>query len=140
MSIKKDSMSDLFELMQYRMSRSWESYSAAKMLIELGLYMSAMNRIYYACFYMVTVLLLTKNLTSTKHSGIKSFFNKDFINEGLIDKKWGPFYAELYQDRQEYDYADYAEVDKEISTYYLKEAETFLKEIELYIKTKLEKK
>jgi len=67
-------MSDLFELMQYRMSRSWESYSAAKMLIELGLYMSAMNRIYYACFYMVTVLLLTKNLTSTKHSGIKSFF------------------------------------------------------------------
>jgi uncharacterized protein (UPF0332 family) len=134
-----DFMSDHFELMQYRISRSWESYSAAKSLIELDLYISAMNRIYYACFYMVTVLLLTKNLTSTKHSGIKSIFNKEFINEGLIDKKWGPFYAELYQERQEYDYADYAEVDKEISSYYLKEAEVFLKEIESYINQKLGK-
>ena len=130
-------MSDINTLIRYKISRAWESFNSAKSLIDLGLYISSMNRIYYASFYMISALLLTKNLTSTKHSGIKSFFNKHFINEGIIDKKWGPFFAELFQERQEFDYSDYVDVDKEISFRYLKETEIFLKDIELYINKKI---
>ena len=47
--------------------------------------------------------------------------------------KWGSFYSTLFQEKQDCDYGDFYEIDKEYISKNLNEAEIFLKEIELYI-------
>ena len=48
--------------------------------------------------------MLTKNISSSKHSGVRSFFHKDFIKEGLVDMKYGEFYDEMFNKREAGDY------------------------------------
>ena len=49
----------------------------------------AANRIYYACFYATVALLLTRNLSSLKHSGVMALFNRHFVRGGLCPWIWG---------------------------------------------------
>jgi len=120
-------------IIQSKRQRAWEAFSAAKCLIEANACSSVLNRTYYACFYMVSALLLTKKLSSCKHAGVKSLFNKYFVDIGCIDRKWGSFYSTLFQEKQDCDYGDFYAIDKEYISKNLNEAEVFLKEIELYI-------
>jgi len=46
-------------LIRYRMDRSREALSAAKLLYEKGHLNDAVNRLYYSCFYAVIALLAT---------------------------------------------------------------------------------
>lgn len=65
-------------------------------------------------FYAVSGLLLSNNLSSSKHSGIRSLFNKAFVNKGLVDKKLGKFYSRIFEERQEGDYKDFIKFDNNI--------------------------
>lgn len=60
-------------LIRYRLERARETLESAKILFENSKLYSAVNRIYYAMFYSVNALLLSKNLSSSKHSGVKAF-------------------------------------------------------------------
>ena len=91
---------------------------------------STVNRIYYAIFYAVNGLLLSKNFSSSKHSGVRALLNKEFINKGLIDKKWGKFYSKVFEERQEGDYKDFVKFDRDIVESWLKSAKDFIEEIE----------
>jgi len=123
-------------IIKYRINKSWETYNASKILIETKFYSSALNRIYYACFYMVVALLLTKDLSSSKHSGVKSLFNKHFVNQGFIDKKWGSFYSDIFQNRQEADYEDLNIVSHDFVVLNLNKANDFLNDLESFINQK----
>jgi len=60
------------ELIAYRRSKAKETLQDGKILLEAKRFSSAVNRIYYALFYAVTALLLTKGLSSAKHGGVMS--------------------------------------------------------------------
>jgi uncharacterized protein (UPF0332 family) len=81
-------------------------------------------------FYSVNGLLLSKNLSSSKHSGIRSLFNKEFVNKGLIDKKLGKFYSKMFAERKGGDYKDFIKFDNNIVRSWLENAEDFIKKIE----------
>ena len=49
-------------LVLYRLNRADESLDEALILLERGHVNTFVNRLYYACFYAVTALLLTKEL------------------------------------------------------------------------------
>lgn len=70
---------------------------------------AAVNRIYYAIFYEALALLLTKGLSSSKHSGARSLFNREFVKSGIISEKHGSFYNRMYGFRQRGDYEDFVE-------------------------------
>ena len=55
---------ELSKLIRYRIERAQEILSDAKILINNNSIFSAINRLYYAAFYAVQALLLTKNLSS----------------------------------------------------------------------------
>ncbi len=63
-------------------------------------------------FYAVNALLITKGLFSSKHSGVRGLFNQEFIKTGLIDKDFGKFYSNMFDNRQEGDYKDFVEFKK----------------------------
>ncbi len=64
----------------------------------------AVNRLYYACFYAVTALLLKDGKEFARHSSVKSEFVRTYIKCGTIETKWNNFYQELFDDRQSGDY------------------------------------
>ena len=76
-------------LINYRLERAHETLEEARILLEQEHANTYVNRLYYACFYAVSALLLTKGLSSAKHSGIRSFFHQNFVKSGLVDQELG---------------------------------------------------
>jgi uncharacterized protein (UPF0332 family) len=53
--------------------------------------------------------LLFKNDIKVKaHAGAKAMLELHFVKTGLIPMKWGKFYAELFNERNDSDYEDFA--------------------------------
>ena len=81
-----------------------DALASAKLELKEGHTSFAVNRLYYACFYAATALLLQDEKQFTRHSAVKSEFVKTYIKSGRIDVKWNKFYQKLSDDRQEGDY------------------------------------
>ena len=122
--------SELVDLIKYRLKKSKETLNDAKIMFEIASLTSTVNRIYYAMFYAVNGLLLSKNFSSSKHSGVRALLNKEFINNGLVDKELGKFYSKIFEERQEGDYKDFAKFNTEVVKNWLNDAEDFINEIE----------
>jgi uncharacterized protein (UPF0332 family) len=101
------------ELINYRMSRVNETLEEVEFLVDNGLYNTAINRLYYACFYAVTSLLVKHEINAHKHAGVRQMFGLHFVSSGKIDKKLARFYTDLYDKRQTSDYDDFIDFDKE---------------------------
>jgi uncharacterized protein (UPF0332 family) len=100
------------KLIQYRLNRAEEAYQDACSLAANARWNSSINRLYYSCFYSVTALLASANLSSPKHTGIRSLFNKNYIRSGIISKDLAAVYNELFEYRLEADYTDFADFDE----------------------------
>lgn len=100
---------DAKAIIKYRLERARESLRDATKLFNEGSLHSTVNRIYYAMFYSVNALLLTKNLSSFKHAGVRALFNREFVNKEKIDKVYGRFYSEIFEKRLVGDYKDSSE-------------------------------
>ncbi|MBC8184390.1 HEPN domain-containing protein [candidate division KSB1 bacterium] len=95
------------DLIKYRLKRAEETYKEALLMKEANHWNACANRLYYACFYAVIALLEKNDYASSKHSGVKSIFNKNFVKTGLISKDQGELYNNLFDSRQEGDYVDF---------------------------------
>jgi uncharacterized protein (UPF0332 family) len=78
---------DKFALIKYRIGRANETIVEAKEALELNHLNLAVNRIYYACFYSVEALMLTRDFSTKNHGVLKGEFNKIYIHSGILDKK-----------------------------------------------------
>jgi uncharacterized protein (UPF0332 family) len=68
--------SEEIDLVRHRVTRAEETLEDARLVLEQGHLHSAVNRLYYACFYIVSALLFTEGLSSSKHSGVRSLFDR----------------------------------------------------------------
>ena len=128
---------EILILVRYRLERSRESLKEAKILLEQGHTNTFVNRLYYACFYAVSALLLTKGLSSAKHSGVRLLFHQNFLKPGTVDTKLGHLYDRLFDNRQKADYADLLRFNlDEVSRWY-GEAEEFVEFIEKIVKNEI---
>jgi len=114
------------ELIEYRKKRAIETLEEAKLLFNNNKIYATVNRIYYSLFYAVISLLLVKNLSSSKHSGVKALFNKEFVKTGIIPVKYGQFYNAMFEFRQRGDYEDFVEFEKEMVQEWLVTAQEFV--------------
>lgn len=93
-------------LVQYRLDRAGEAIEEAKLLFEAGHLHAYVNRLYYACFYAMSALLLTKGFSPSKHAHLRALLHKEFIRPGLIPLQYGQFFDLLFNNRQKGDYSD----------------------------------
>jgi len=103
-------------------------------MVEGGHLHGAANRIYYACFYAVVALLLTRDLSSPKHSGVMALFNRHFIKERVLPLDMGKFYSRVFDRRLEGDYGEIVELQEEDVRADLARAEEFIARIESQLK------
>jgi uncharacterized protein len=118
------------DLVRYRMERAFETLEEARVMLQSGHLYGAANRIYYACFYAAVALLLTRELSSPKHSGVMALFNRHFVKEGLVSTEMGKFYSQVFEHRLESDYADVVELKEEDIRADLEKAQEFIAYIE----------
>ncbi len=97
-------MTNLKDQIQMIIDKAHRSLSAAHRNFDAGDYDFAASRAYYAVFYSMEAVLLTKNLTFSKHSGIISAFNLHFVKEGYFPKTFGKSINQLFSERQTGDY------------------------------------
>ena len=118
---------DQKSLVVYRLEKSVQTLIDAGQLYKSESFGSSVNRIYYALFYAVSALLLCRGLSTSKHTGIKSFLHKEFIKTGVIEHRWGAFYTEMFNNRQEGDYEDFVSFEKKDVERWLTLADEFIK-------------
>jgi uncharacterized protein (UPF0332 family) len=97
----------LSEVSAYRFSRAAETFDEAKELAASEHWNGALNRLYYACFYAVSAWLAYKGFSSSKHTGIRSLFNRQLIQTHILTNRQGALYNDLFELRQEGDYEDF---------------------------------
>jgi len=132
---------EFIDLVNYRLEKAKNTLSDAKKYIEDATHESTVNRIYYAMFYAVNALLIAKGLFSSKHSGVIALLNREIVNKGLLKKEYGKFYSDMFDNRQEGDYKDFVQFEKEDVKEWLKKAEEFINKVEeLTLKSIVEQK
>lgn len=124
-------------LIDYRLERAHESLEEAWILLEQGHANTFVNRLYYSCFYAVSALLLTKDLFSGKHSGVRALFHQNFVKPGIVKIEFGEIYDKLFRNRQKGDYADFVHFNMdEVRPWYF-ETKEFVEEIEGIVRKEL---
>lgn len=99
----------LAELLRYRMDRASATIEEAVLLLDKQHVASAVNRLYYACYYAASALLLKSGLSFRRHSGLLSAFNREFVKTGTVKVETGAVFAKLFSQRQRADYDDLPE-------------------------------
>jgi uncharacterized protein (UPF0332 family) len=130
---------ELKDLIRYRVSRAGEAVEEARVLAGTQHWNACVSRLYYACFYAVSALLSLHDLASSKHSGVRSFFNRHFVKTGVIPKETAQIYNSLFERRQEGDDDVFVRFTETDAKSWLKEAEFFVNTIIQLIEPDLEK-
>lgn len=113
-------------IVAYRLAQAQDTLDQATILSEAGKWSGVINRAYYAMFYAALALLLHQGLHASKHSGVLSLIDREFVRTGVLAKQdsvhlHGAFFA-----RQNADYLDTVPSDPEQAKAILANADTFL--------------
>lgn len=117
-------------LMAYRISRAHEAIEEARILFNSGHINAYVNRLYYACFYATSALLLTRNLSTSKHGYLRSLLHREFIKTGTLPQEMGEHFDLLFNNRQKGDYADLIVFKADDVAGWLAPTKTFVSHIE----------
>lgn len=120
---------NLNNVVQHRLSKAQETLEEAHILADTSHWNACVNRLYYACFYAVSALLIQNRFSSSKHSGVRSFFNFHFVKPGKVSKEVAKIYNDLFERRQEGDYEDFITFETSDVISWISEAELFVKVI-----------
>ncbi len=123
-----------YEYINYRLKRAWDTFNDAKLLAENQSWNSAINRLYYACFYVVLALFSKCNIDSSTHSGVKTQFTLHFIKSGKLDKSFGILYTDLFDFRHKGDYGDFFDFEENNVVILIPKVKNFLEQIGQLIK------
>jgi uncharacterized protein (UPF0332 family) len=100
------------DYINYRLQKADESFADAELLAENERWNSVVNRLYYASFYAVIALLLSRDINATTHDGCRNQLGLNFIKTGIIDKRFGRHFSKLFDLRQKGDYGDLFDYDE----------------------------
>jgi len=100
-------------IIKYRLERSKMTINEAKIAIENNQLFLAENRIYYSIFYIVSALAIKNNFSTSKHTQLIGWFNKNFVSTDKVSKEIGEIYKTAFENRQEGDYEDFTTFELE---------------------------
>jgi len=121
------------EYIKYRFQRAEESLDDALIMIQNKKWNTAINRLYYSCFYAVLAVLLNNDIETRTHNGARTKFSNEFIKTGVLDKKYGRLFSKLFDYRQKGDYGDLFDFDDKIVLPLVDQVKDFLAGIEKLI-------
>lgn len=116
-------------LVQYRLERAAETLKEVEILANESHYNAAANRLYYACYYAVTALLVANGHSTQTHAGTKTLLGLHFVSKGLLSNEYGKTFSRLFEIRHSGDYDDFVYCDKAMIDEYTPKAKEFINAI-----------
>lgn len=117
-------------LSRFRLREARETLEEAQLLAQASRWRGALNRVYYAMFYAAQALLTTKQLESSRHSGVIALFHREFVRSELFAKTHARYLDIAFNLRNKSDYQGFLAPDAERVQELLTAAESFLVEAE----------
>jgi uncharacterized protein (UPF0332 family) len=87
---------------------------------------SAVNRAYYAMFYVAEALLAGRGLRFRKHAGVHSAFGEHFAKAGLLNAKYYRWLITAFNKRIAADYGVKAEITADDARVLVEQAKEFV--------------
>ena len=116
--------------MAIRARRAEEALDDACFLCEHKRYNSAVNRLYYACFYIMNALLVVKDMTEAQtHNEVKSLLRQAFLKTGVFSVEMANHYNSLYDWCQEADYSDFVDFEQDATEVLIAKTKEFINEV-----------
>jgi uncharacterized protein (UPF0332 family) len=122
-------------LVKLRLEQAEETYEAAELLLANSKYGAALNRIYYGMFYAVSALGIKYGFETSKHAKLLGWFNKEFVNVGLIDVKFGRIVRDAFEKRIKADYDTTPLPSNEVIESLFLDMRLFIDEMKRFIQT-----
>jgi uncharacterized protein (UPF0332 family) len=110
-----------------------EALRNAQYNLDGDFYGAAVNRAYYAFFYAATALLLTLDLTRSRHSGVMAAFREYFVKPGVFPVQDSDAYGEAFQSRNVTDYQMAGRADKAHAHAVVEDARRFVEHCETHL-------
>lgn len=101
------------QVVEYRIQKANSTLAEIPVNIKHGFWVTAVNRMYYACYYAVSALLIQRGINAQTHAGVRQLFGKEFVLSGKVSIAQGRFYSKLFSNRQSGDYEDFIQITEE---------------------------
>jgi uncharacterized protein (UPF0332 family) len=125
---------DKNEIISYRIKKAQETFKEVQIHIDNKLWTTAVNRLYYACYYSVSALLIKHDIKAQSHAGTRQMLGLHFIKTHIIPKELGKFYSDIFDMRHTGDYEDFVDYSEEDVMLVLDPAKDLITKIEELVK------
>jgi uncharacterized protein (UPF0332 family) len=115
------------------LDKAAQSISAAELLFNDGYIDFSASRTYYAMFYAVEALLLSRERSFSKHSAVISAFGKEFVKTGTFDSRFHRYILNAFDLRNAGDYGAIHAVSGEKAQQTIAEARELLAAIKQHL-------
>ncbi|WP_008318083.1 HEPN domain-containing protein [Leptolyngbya sp. PCC 6406] len=120
---------DIQILVADRLQQSQDAVSEGRLLMQSKFYKGAINRFYYAMFYAVLALLVARQLETSKHKGVISLFDRDFVKPGIFNKEMSVWLHSSFELRLTADYAELTDISAAQAEECYSQASEFLQRV-----------
>jgi uncharacterized protein (UPF0332 family) len=115
------------------LERSERYLRSAEILLNDGDYDSSVSRVYYAMFYSVEALLVTKNQYPKSHKGVMIAFSKEFVKPAIFPVNMNKAFVRAFQKRNLGDYGYTSMLTKEEAIESIQQSKEFINKIKEYL-------
>ena len=95
------------DIVKYLLENAFNTLSEVESHRENGFYNTAVNRLYYACYYAARAILTAYHIEAKSHEGVRQQLGLNFVLTGKISEEQGRFYSRLFSKRTTGDYDDF---------------------------------
>jgi len=132
MTLRDENRNDLIKL---RLEKARETFAEIENHVKLGYWRTAANRLYYACFYAVSALLIKNGIKAHTHSGVINQFGLYFVKTDIFSQQEGRIFKKTFELRQDGDYDDWITLSEEDIIPLIDSVKNFIDKIEELILT-----
>lgn len=126
----------LRELSAHRFGRAKEELQTAELLLQNNSFRSSINRSYYSIFHAIRSVNALDGFDSSKHSGVISHFNQEYVKTGVFEKSVSKIIRYASELREQADYEDFYTATQEEAAESFAQALQFVSAVEVYLCSK----
>ena len=123
------------DVVKYRIENAEKTLAEVAAHIQNGYYNTAVNRMYYACFYAASALLVANRIEVKSHDGVRQMLGKHFVAAGHLSIAHGKFYTLIFSKRSAGDYEDFINYTEDAARALYPQTEDFVMEIKSMVDT-----
>ncbi|MBQ9641392.1 MAG: HEPN domain-containing protein [Bacteroidaceae bacterium] len=121
------------DIVLYRIQNAQRTLAEVETLREFGFYNTAVNRMYYACFYAACAILIANGIETKSHEGVRLKLGQYFVLRGKLTPRQGRFYSKLFSKRSTGDYEDFINHTQETVDELLPDARLFVQTVQAMV-------